>query len=197
MFVNADPTFPYYTPLPSAPERPTYGYRPRALNAPPAVSIVTPFYDTGEIFRQTAESVFRQTMQQWEWIIVNDASTDDEALQVLAEYREADPRIRVIDHAVNRGVGAARNSGFEAARTDYVVQLDSDDLLEPTMVEKLYWCLQSYPAYSFAKGYTAGFGVESYLWINGFHFREAFLETNHADALAMIKRSAARAVGGY
>jgi glycosyltransferase involved in cell wall biosynthesis len=161
------------------------------------VSIVTPYFNTGRVFDETVESVVRQTLQAWEWIIVNDGSTDGAALKTLARYRDGDRRIRIIDHDVNRGPGAARNSGFAAARTEYVVQLDSDDLLEPTALEKLFWFMESHPTFAFAKGYTVGFGAESYVWVNGFHYGDAFLEGNKAGITAIVRQRVHQEVGGY
>ena len=109
------------------------------------MTIVTPYYNTGAIFHDTARSVLRQSFQQWEWIIVNDGSTDPEALAILDSYRNTDTRIRVIDHEVNQGPSAGRNTAYRAARADYVVQLDTDNMLEPTAIEKWIWLLESYP----------------------------------------------------
>jgi len=66
-----------------------------------------------------------QTYPHWEWIVVNDGSTDGTAA-VLAEL--SDPRIRVF-HQANRGVSAARNAGLEAATGEYITFLDADDVL--------------------------------------------------------------------
>ncbi len=194
---QSPPLFSDVMPSPSAPERPAFGYRPVDPAAAPVVSIVTPYFNTGTVFGETVESVLRQSLQEWEWVIVNDGSTDPEAAAQLAGYRDLDPRIRIVEHDQNRGPGAARNTGFAEARSEYIVQLDSDDLLEPTMLEKLYWFLQSHPHYSFVKGYTVGFGAESYVWVNGFHFGEAFLENNRAGITAMVRRSVHQEVGGY
>ncbi len=192
-----DPADPDYINTPVAPQRPTYAYRPADTSAAPCVSIVTPFYNTGPVFHQTARCIFQQSLQQWEWIIVNDGSTDAEALAVLQEYRERDPRIRVLDHAYNRGLSAARNTGFQAARALYVVQLDSDDLLEATAAEKWLWFLESYPEYGFVKGYTVGFEARTYLWQKGFHSGKAFLEENIVAATSMIRTAVHDAAGGY
>lgn len=86
----------------------------------------------------------RQSMQDFEWIIINDGTTDPRSLEVLNKYRLENNRIRVVDHEVNLGLSAARNTGFREARTNYVVQLDGDDLLEPTAVEKWFWYLESH-----------------------------------------------------
>jgi GT2 family glycosyltransferase len=117
-------------------------------------------------------------------------------LAVLDHYRRCDPRIRVIDHDGNKGLSAARNTGFRAAQTPYVVQIDSDDLLEPTAVEKWVWFLESYPEVAFVKGYSVGFGAQEYLWEKGFHNGSAFLEDNLVDATCAVRTVIHRAVGG-
>src|SRR5262249_4381958 len=126
-----DPVSPDYSNTPVSSQRPPFDYTPSDPAAAPCVTIVTPFYNTGVIFHETARSVLRQSLQQWEWLIINDGSTDPSSLAILESYRHCDPRIRIIDHNANRGPSAARNTGFQVAQTQYVVQLDSDDLLEP------------------------------------------------------------------
>lgn len=192
-----DPKQPDSGSSPAASNRSCFVYAPAHPTAPPAVTIVTPFYNPGAVFTDTAYSVLRQSLQQWEWLIVNDGSTDAPSLALLAEYRARDPRIRVIDHERNRGLSAARNTGFRAARAPCVVQLDSDDLLEPTTVEKWAWFLESYPEFSFVKGYTFGFGAREYLWQGGFHDGGAFLEENLIAPTSAVRARVHHAVGGY
>ena len=91
-----------------------------------------------------------QSLQQQEWLIVNDGSTVPEALEVLDHYRSLDPRIRVIDLPRNMGTSAAKNWAIREARTDLIVLLDSDDMLEPTAAEKWFWFLETHPEQSFA-----------------------------------------------
>ncbi|MCC6957308.1 MAG: glycosyltransferase family 2 protein, partial [Anaerolineales bacterium] len=192
-----DPQNPDYQNTPVSPSRPQYGYRPADPSAAPAVSIVTPFYNTGEVFRETAQSVLQQSLQQWEWLIVNDGSHEPVSLHILDEYRQSDPRVRVIDHPENRGLPAARNTGYRAARSDYILYLDSDDLLEPTAAEKWLWFLESYPRYAFAGGYSTGFGALEYLWQSGFQDMAANLEKNRINHVVMIRKAVLEAVGGY
>jgi glycosyltransferase involved in cell wall biosynthesis len=192
-----DPTKPDFTNTPVSPERPSFGYALTDVAAPPYVTIITPFYDTGLFFHETARSVLQQSFQQWKWLIINDGSTNPEALSILEAYRHSDPRIQVIDHITNRGPSAARNTGLRAARTQYVVQLDSDNLLEPTAVEKWCWFLESYPEYAFVKGYTVGFGAQQYLWEQGFHNGKAFLDRNQLDTTSMVRKAVHQAIGGY
>lgn len=192
-----DPANPDYTNTPVSPQRPNCDYGPADPFASPCVTIVTPFYNTGPVFHETARSVLQQSLQQWEWLIVNDGSTDSTSLSILDSYRHGDPRIRVIDLGTNRGPSAARNTGFQEARASYIVQLDSDNLLEPTAVEKWLWFLESYPEFAFVKGCSVGFGAHTYLWQEGFHNGSAFLEENLVDATSLIRKAVHAAVGGY
>ena len=192
-----DPANVDYTNTPASAQRPAFGYAPADGAAPPAVSIVTPVYNIGPILRETARTVVGQSLQQWEWLIVNDGSSDPETLTILAEYRQSDPRIRVIDHEQNKGISAARNTGYQAARAGVVVQLDGDDLLEPTAIEKWLWFLTSYPEYGFANSYSLGFGARTYLWRGGFQRERAFLQQNQISPNAMVRKDVHAAVGGY
>ena len=192
-----DPQKPDFANTPVAAGRPGFDYAPASADPRPYATIVTPFFNTGAVFHESARSVFRQSFQQWEWLIVNDGSTDPAALAVLEDYRKRDPRVRVIDHADNKGPSAARNTGYRAAQTDYVLQLDSDDLLEPTALEKSIWFLESHPEFAFTKGRSVGFGAQEYLWPRGFDDRDAFLNENLATSTATIRRAVHTQAGGF
>ena len=192
-----DPANPDFANTPVAEQRPHFDYTPGGGDNAPAVSIVTPFYNTGAIFHETAASVLQQSMQQFEWIIVNDGSTDPEALAILDAYRQRDPRIRIIDHAANKGLPAARNTGYNAARSDFVYQLDSDDLLEPTAAEKCFWFLTSYPEYGFAEGHTVIFGSRNRLRFRSFELEAHILKGNCVGVTAMVRRHVHQQVSGF
>lgn len=177
--------------------RPFYSYKPIFDQKKPTVTIITPYYNTGSIFRETAQSILQQSFQNWEWLIINDSSTNPEALQVLDEYRTCNPRIRVIDLPTNSGPGTARNIGVEHACSDYLVQLDSDDLLEATAIEKWLWYLTTHPEASFVNGYSVAFGAQEYLWRKGFDEAEQFLTSNPVTNIAMIRRADYQAVNGH
>ena len=92
------------------------------------VSIIMPVRNGEAFLAQAIESVRRQTLADWELLIVDDGSTDASA--VIAERAAADdPRIRVL-HSEHRGAGAARNQGLQAAAGEFVAFLDADDLYE-------------------------------------------------------------------
>jgi len=192
-----DPKRPDFSNTPVSGERPACWYAPAEIAVPPVVSIVTPFFDSGDLFRETVAAVFRQSFQQWEWIVVNDGSTDPASLSALADARAADPRVRVVDLAANRGPSAARNAGVDQARGRYVLLLDSDDLLEPTAVEVWLWYLESHPGSGFVHGYTVGFGEQRYLWDGGFRGGRRLLLGDRPPIISLLRIEVYRAAGGF
>lgn len=97
-------------------------------HAGPAVSIVIPAYNAAPYIGETLESVFAQTFDDYEVIVVNDGSPDTDDLQrVLKSFGS---RIKYLTQN-NRGVSAARNTGIRSARGRYYAQLDADDQWEP------------------------------------------------------------------
>ena len=97
------------------------------------VSIIVPVYNAARTLARCLESAGAQTFTDWELIAVDDASSDDSAGIVR---RWGDPRVRLLQHQVNRGPGAARNTGLAAATGEYVALLDSDDEWLPSKLER-------------------------------------------------------------
>jgi len=192
-----DPSKPDYKNTPVSSKRPRFNYALSNPNLKPWVTIITPFYNLGSIFHETAQSVLQQSLQQWEWLIVNDGSSEAESISILNEYREHDPRIKVIDHKINKGPSAARNTGFKLAQTSYVLPLDGDDLLEPTAAEKWFWFLESYSEYAFVNGYSLGFEAQEYTWEKGFHAGEVVLNENVLTYVSLYRKNVHHEVGGY
>jgi glycosyltransferase involved in cell wall biosynthesis len=100
---------------------------------PPTVSVIIPVFNRPAAVRRAIESVLAQTCQDFEIIVVDDASTDDTAASVAAL---PDRRITLIRHDHKRGGGAARNTGIRAAGAAYVAFLDSDDEWLPRKLER-------------------------------------------------------------
>ncbi len=99
------------------------------------VSIVIPARNATETIAETLESVRSQSSQDWEAIVVDDGSSDATAA-VAASLATRDSRIRVVSQP-HRGVSAARNTGIEHARFDWLVFLDADDWLAPSYLERM------------------------------------------------------------
>ena len=93
------------------------------------VSIIVPVYNGAEYLDRCVASVVAQTLKDWELILVDDGSTDG-SCALCDRWAQRDPRIRVI-HQKNSGVSAARNTGLDAARGEYVGFVDADDYIAP------------------------------------------------------------------
>lgn len=159
------------------------------LESQPEVSIITAFYNTGSIFWETYESLVNQTFQNFEWLIINDASKNTEAIQILSEVELLDARIKVIHNPINMGLGVTRNTGVEHAKASYLFFIDSDDMVECTFLEKSILCLKLNPHFSFVGSYTIGFGPKNYLWKHGFIHPSNFLKDNYAVNCFVCRKS--------
>jgi len=99
----------------------------------PVVSIVVPCHNEAGFLMDCLESVRRQSFDDWECIVVDDASSD-ESLRIAHDVADADPRFRIARHATHSGLPAARNTGLRLARGSFVAFLDADDMLYPESV---------------------------------------------------------------
>ena len=102
----------------------------------PKISIIMPVYNKEKYLKECLDSVLRQTFQDIEIICVDDGSTDSSP-EMLKGYAEKDSRIRFLRQK-NQGAGPARNYGFSLAAGEYVIFLDSDDIFEEKLLEKLF-----------------------------------------------------------
>ncbi|GAB3218785.1 glycosyltransferase family 2 protein [Algoriphagus aestuariicola] len=96
----------------------------------PLVSIVVPVFNTEKFVGATIESVQAQSYSNWELILVDDCSRD-RSVEICTEYRQKDPRIRIVAMPKNKGALEARNEGIRNARGRFLCFLDSDDTYEP------------------------------------------------------------------
>ena len=100
------------------------------------VSIIVPVYQVEKYIRQCVDSILAQTFTDFELILVDDGSKDQSG-KICDEYARMDTRVKVI-HKENGGAADTRNRGVNQAVGNYVMFVDSDDYLAPTMLECLY-----------------------------------------------------------
>lgn len=93
----------------------------------PLVSIITPVYNSATFIEETIKSVLSQDFVDWEWLMVDDLSTDD-SIQIIKRYADSDSRINLIASKLNIGSGPARNLAIQESKGKYLAFLDSDDL---------------------------------------------------------------------
>ena len=100
------------------------------------ISVIIPVYNVEKYLSQCVDSICNQTFRDIEIICVDDGSTDSSP-DILDNYSEMDPRIKVVAQE-NRGLGGARNTGFKHATGNYVYFIDSDDYLDLNTLEMLH-----------------------------------------------------------
>lgn len=101
------------------------------MNAP-LFSIVTPVYEPPvDVLEDTIASVLAQDFDEWEWILVDDCSPTEGVRALIRDHASRDPRIRLVERETNGHIVAASNDGIDAARGEFIVLLDHDDLLTP------------------------------------------------------------------
>ncbi|MDE7310118.1 MAG: glycosyltransferase [Eubacterium sp.] len=159
------------------------------------ISIVTPFYNAGQYFQQTFYSVINQTFPWFEWIIVDDGSTEDKDIALLHRLAGQDERIRVITQQ-NGGLACARNTGIQNTSTEIFVPLDADDLISPQYIEYVYFGLLFNQEASWCYSASVGFGAQEYLWKKSWNAIK-MKSDNALVATAAIRKKAWKEIGGY
>jgi glycosyltransferase involved in cell wall biosynthesis len=159
----------------------------------PAVSIVVPCYNGGRFLDALMASLARQTFRDFEVVLVDDGSTDDETRQKLAALSD---RVHLIRQE-NCGPSAARNAGARAARSDILFMLDCDDTVEPSFLADTVPLLQKAPAgIGMVVTYLRLVGAESGI-VSRYFNRFDLLFTNTLSAGLVMRKSAFVAAGGY
>ena len=102
---------------------------------PDLVSIITPMYNSEKFIDATIQSVQSQTYQDWEMIIVDDASTD-RSIEIVKKIMSNEPRLQLKQLADNLGPAHTRNNGIKLAKGRFLAFLDSDDLWHKDKLEK-------------------------------------------------------------
>ena len=160
------------------------------------VSIITPCYASDNLI-DTAYSVLNQSFPYFEWIVVNDGSTNKKTLEDLKKIKSLDKRIKVFNKE-NEGVSKARDYGASKASNSskYYVFLDDDDLIDNTYIEMLYYTLELHQEASWAYTDVCAFGAKEYLWKK--HYDSDRMKTeNLLVVTGMIRKEAFNDVNGF
>lgn len=101
------------------------------------ISVIIPVYNVEHYISKCLDSIKRQTLQDYEVVIVNDASTD-KSIDIAFEYAQYDTRIKIFHNLKNLGLMETRKNGYKNASGDYFIFLDSDDYLVDNALETFY-----------------------------------------------------------
>lgn len=172
----------------------------RAFRYAPLISIITPVFNTPVPWLEAAvESVLVQAYENWELILIDDASTDAATVAALPEFAGRDERIRVARLPQSGGISAASNEGLAGASGEFVGLFDHDDLLEPDALYQTAKLLQTHPdadlIYSDEDKLTEhGFDAPLFKpdWSPDF-----FLSYNYICHFTTLRRSIVDEVGGF
>lgn len=101
-----------------------------------SITVIITIYNASQYLRQCIDNILSQNFQDFELLLVNDGSTDSTG-EICDEYAKKDKRIKVF-HEQHKGVAHARQVGLDNAKGEYILYIDADDIIEPTMLVELY-----------------------------------------------------------
>ena len=162
----------------------------------PLVSVVVPYYNRADTINDTLDSLASQTLPEFEIIIVDDGSPENESVEKLKEIEERYPQIDIL-YQKNQGVAAARNNGIKQAKGKYIVCLDSDDILEPTFLEKAAIVLETRPDIQIVSSFMTVFGVKTEEFRHSDFDALKLYKDNMIITAAMFTKEAWSKTGGY
>lgn len=161
------------------------------------ISVVIPCYNQAHYLPEAVESIVNQTYTNWQCIIVNDGSSDNTgevAGELIKKYSNHD--IRLIEKS-NGGVADARNTGIDAAESDWVLLLDSDDMFERTFMQKAIDIIRREPKTDIVFANLQQFGADSGEWIPDEYSRETIPVKNTIPYASLYRKELWHKVGGY
>lgn len=161
----------------------------------PVISIIIPSYNSEATLNSTLNSVIVQDFQDWEAIIINDGSTD-KTEEIALQWVSKDKRFKYYSKE-NEGLGKTRNFGINKALGNYILPLDSDNLIEKDFVGSALSVFENNSNFGVVYGNAEYFGDINGLWKVEEYNLEKILIHNYIDACAIYKKELWQQVGGY
>ncbi|MFH7027936.1 MAG: glycosyltransferase family 2 protein [Heteroscytonema crispum UTEX LB 1556] len=126
------------------------------MNRQPLVSVITIFLNCEKFIEEAIESIFAQTYDNWELLLVDDGSTDGSTAIAMRYAQQYPQKVRYLEHPnhQNRGMSATRNLGIDNAKGEYIALLDADDVFLPQKLEKQVAILEAQPQAAMVYGPT-------------------------------------------
>jgi glycosyltransferase involved in cell wall biosynthesis len=163
----------------------------------PRLSVIIPCFNHGEYLPDAIRSVEEARREDVELIVVDDGSTDSLTCEVIERLKERESDRLTVIRQQNGGLAAARNAGFNAARSSYLLPLDADNRIRPDYIDYGIAILSARPEVGVVYGDAEYFGAKSGRWKMGKFEVERLLEWNYIDACAVVRREVWEQNGGY
>lgn len=158
------------------------------------VSVIMPCYNDGKYIMEAIDSIVKQTYQNWELIIVDDGSDDEETKRIINEIQN--PKIKVF-HTEHLRPAVARNYGIQKAEGTYILPVDSDDRIHEEYMEKAVKMIESNPRIGVVYCKAELFGEKSGSWnLPDYSFKHMLLD-NIVFVTALFYKSDWEKVGGF
>jgi len=161
----------------------------------PLVSIIVPCYKQAQYLPETLDSVMAQTYSNWECVIVNDGSPDNTE-EVAQSYCKKDQRFKYV-YRENGGLAAARNTGIRNSKGEFILPLDSDDIILPTFLEKTVNAMINNPNAKLACSDAEHFGAKNDKWPIAEYSYTSLLFSNPFVCTSLFRRKDYDRTNGY
>ncbi len=165
----------------------------------PLVTVLMPVYNAEAYLRAAIDSILQQTLQAFEFLIIDDSSTDG-SVGIIKSY--ADPRIRFIQNEKNIGISETLNRGIELASCELIARMDADDISYPERLQKQHSFFLEHPDYALLCTWArevseTGQPMREERWRRPFFYYNLTFECWIYHPSVMYRRRAVQDVGGY
>jgi len=184
--------------IPNAPHQEAKLYFKKTGDNVVRISVIVPCYNHAHYLPEAVTSIVNQTYKHWECIITNDGSSDNTAevaKRLIAKYPDRD--IRFIDKPNNSGLSDTRNVGIEAATSEWILPLDSDDMFERTFMQKAVDIIQQEKKVDIIFANMQEFGASNGEWIPAEYSQQQLMIENVMPYSCLYRKELWRKVGGY
>lgn len=165
----------------------------------PLLTVLMPVYNAEAFLREAIDSILQQTLTQFEFLIIDDGSTDT-SVSIIQSYN--DPRIRFIQNEKNLGISATLNRGIEVATCELIARMDADDISYPERLQKQYDFFEANKDVALLSTWVreiteTGVVVQVQKWRPPFFYYNLTFECWIYHPTVMYRRSAVLDVGAY
>lgn len=165
----------------------------------PLVTVLMPVYNAEVFLRKAIESILQQTFTAFEFLILDDGSTDN-SVSIIKSYN--DPRIRLVQNEKNLGISATLNRGIRLASCELIARMDADDISYPERLQQQYDYFQTAPDCALISAWAReiteeGEPIRTEKWRRPFFYYSLIFECWIYHPTVMYRRSAVMDVGAY